>query len=206
MASTFTNETSDHGNHHRGAFALTVNVLGLLRQKLNGNIHVWWKELKNKKKSINFPKYLTSKSNCFKNPFFVIFCTFKDSSWVNGCILTTLTLFFEMTSSTVISWVVTSTLAQTSKLLMIWDDHTSSNIKRLLWYWPRKSFRRISLAYSTVVTDATWKILRIFVQLSKTWLSNFLTQISYFLQQSQKYFENDQKLEQKIIVLNKRSS
>ena len=157
------------------------------------------KRAEEQKKSIDFPKDLTSKSNCFKNPFFVIFCTFKDSSWVNGCILTTLTLFFEMTSSTVISWVVTSTLAQTSKLLMIWDDHTSSNIKRLLWYWPRKSFRRISLAYSTVVTDATWKILRIFVQLSKTWLSNFLTQISYFLQQSQKYFENDQKLEQKII-------
>ena len=69
-----------------------------------------------------------------------------------------------MTSSTVISWVVTSTLAQTSKLLMIWDDHTSSNIKRLLWYWPKKSFRRISLAYSTVVTDATWKILPQFVK------------------------------------------
>ena len=123
-----------------------------------------WVQKSNSVNAIFFPKmeFLDRKYT------FRIVCkkrfTFKDSSWVNGCILTTLTLFLDMTSSTVISWVVTSTLAQTSKLLMIWDDHTSSNIKRLLWYWPKKSFRRISLAYSTVVTDATWKILPQFVK------------------------------------------
>ena len=85
-------------------------------------------------------------------------CTLRDSSGVKPpSIGMTLTLFFGMTSRIEMSWVVTKTLAQTSKFLMILADHTSSKTSKLFRYWFRNNLRRISLACSTVVTDVTWK-------------------------------------------------
>ena len=85
-------------------------------------------------------------------------CTFRDSSGVKPpSIGMTLTLFFGMTSRIEMSWVVTKTLAQTSKFLMILADHTSSKTSKLFLYWFRNNLRRISLACSTVVTDVTCK-------------------------------------------------
>ena len=84
--------------------------------------------------------------------------TLRDSSGVKPpSIGMTLTLFFGMTSRIEMSWVVTKTLAQTSKFLMILADHTSSKTSKLFLYWFRNNLRRISLACSTVVTDVTCK-------------------------------------------------
>ena len=94
------------------------------------------------------------------NVSLVDFCrlTLRDSSGVKPpSIGMTLTLFFGMTSRMEMSWVVTKTLAQTSKFLMILADHTSSKTSKLFRYWFRNNLRRISLACSTVVTDVTCK-------------------------------------------------
>ena len=144
-----------HSKHFEWRYLGTKNVkfhAGIKSAKLAIKIWYLWSPAWN----LNPNSFIWSALNVS----LVDFCrlTLRDSSGVKPpSIGMTLTLFFGMTSRIEMSWVVTKTLAQTSKFLMILADHTSSKTSKLFRYWFRNNLRRISLACSTVVTDVTWK-------------------------------------------------